>query len=146
MVFLILSILTKVCKSVLNLGYGHILTHIQNYTTDFNHGSSAGKTTILRCGIQWSWYEIHLCLKRTDSDSKVHVAHMGPTWVLSAPGGPHVHCPGALLVSILTSNKTWRTRSAVRSSKGDCEKTTQHFAMMSAIDLFVGYIRSSMAS
>ena len=23
-------------------------------------------------------------------DSKVHVAHMGPTWVLSAPGGPHV--------------------------------------------------------
>ena len=23
-------------------------------------------------------------------DSKVQVAHMGPTWVLSAPGGPHV--------------------------------------------------------
>ena len=23
-------------------------------------------------------------------DSKVHVAHMGPTWVLSAPSGPHV--------------------------------------------------------
>ena len=23
-------------------------------------------------------------------DSKVHVAHMGPTWVLSAPGRPHV--------------------------------------------------------
>ena len=23
-------------------------------------------------------------------DSKVHVAHMGPTWVLSVPGGPHV--------------------------------------------------------
>ena len=23
-------------------------------------------------------------------DSKVHVAHMGPTWVLSAPDGPHV--------------------------------------------------------
>ena len=25
----------------------------------------------------------------TIPDSKVHVAHMGPTWVLSAPGGPH---------------------------------------------------------
>ena len=25
-----------------------------------------------------------------DPDSKIHVAHMGPTWVLSAPGGPHV--------------------------------------------------------
>ena len=24
------------------------------------------------------------------TDSKVHVAHMGPTWVLSALGGPHV--------------------------------------------------------
>ena len=23
-------------------------------------------------------------------DSKVHGAYMGPTWVLSAPGGPHV--------------------------------------------------------
>ena len=23
-------------------------------------------------------------------DSKVHVANMGPTWVLPAPGGPHV--------------------------------------------------------
>ena len=23
-------------------------------------------------------------------DSKVHMANMGPTWVLSAPGGPHV--------------------------------------------------------
>ena len=23
-------------------------------------------------------------------DSKAHVAHMGPTWVLSTPGGPHV--------------------------------------------------------
>ena len=27
---------------------------------------------------------------RTYPDSNVHVAHMGPTWVLSAPGGPHV--------------------------------------------------------
>ena len=25
-----------------------------------------------------------------DPDSKVHVANMEPTWVLSAPGGPHV--------------------------------------------------------
>ena len=28
----------------------------------------------------------------SDSDSKVHVAHMGPTWVLLAPGRPHVPC------------------------------------------------------
>ena len=27
---------------------------------------------------------------RTIPDSKVHVANMGPTWVLSAPDEPHV--------------------------------------------------------
>ena len=27
---------------------------------------------------------------RNIPDSKVHVAHIGPTWVLSAPGGPHI--------------------------------------------------------
>ena len=26
----------------------------------------------------------------SNSDSKVHGANMGPTWVLSAPDGPHV--------------------------------------------------------
>ena len=46
---------------------------------------------------------------------------------------------------LITSNKTWRTRNAVTSSNRDCEKTTQHFAMMSTSDLFVGYMRSSMA-
>ena len=32
------------------------------------------------------------CIVTTDDlpDSKVHVAHMGPTWALLAPGGPHV--------------------------------------------------------
>ena len=29
---------------------------------------------------------------QTDPDSKVHGANVGPTWVLSAPDGPHV-CP-----------------------------------------------------
>ena len=25
-----------------------------------------------------------------DPDNKIHRANMGPTWVLSSPGGPHV--------------------------------------------------------
>ena len=33
-------------------------------------------------------------------DSKVHEANMGPTWVLSAPDGPHVG-PGTLLSGVL---------------------------------------------
>ena len=48
------------------------------------------------------------------------------------------HFPGALLVSILPSKKTWRTRNAARSSNDDCEKTTQHFAMMSESDFLLG--------
>ena len=36
--------------------------------------------------VEW----IHSIKNDTIQDSKVHVAHMGPTWVLSAPGGPHV--------------------------------------------------------
>ena len=31
-----------------------------------------------------------LSLRENIPDSKVHGAHMGSTWVLSAPGGPHV--------------------------------------------------------
>ena len=35
--------------------------------------------------VSMSW-----CHHVIDPDSKVHGANMGPTWVLSAPGGPHV--------------------------------------------------------
>ena len=34
--------------------------------------------------------EIHRCIFHNGPDSKVHGANMGPTWVLSAPDGPHV--------------------------------------------------------
>ena len=32
----------------------------------------------------------HLTTTYNNPDSKVHGANMGPTWVLSSPGGPHV--------------------------------------------------------
>ena len=32
------------------------------------------------------------CSLSGNPDSNVHVAYMGPTWVLSAPGGPHEPC------------------------------------------------------
>ena len=44
-------------------------------------------------------------------DSKVHGANMGPTWVLSAPGGSHVGpinlAVGAYFNGVL-SNRPWR--------------------------------------
>ena len=36
-------------------------------------------------------------------DSKVHGANMGPTWVLSAPDGPHVN-PMNLAIGVYHSN------------------------------------------
>ena len=39
----------------------------------------------------------------TNPDSKVHVAHMGPTWVLSAPDGPHEPCYQGWLLAFLFS-------------------------------------------
>ena len=34
--------------------------------------------------------ELRKTMPLTNQDSKVHGANMGPTWVLSAPDGPHV--------------------------------------------------------
>ena len=41
-------------------------------------------TNPIKCSQLVSW------TKRANPDSKVHRANMGPTWVLSAPDGPHV--------------------------------------------------------
>ena len=39
-------------------------------------------------------------------DSKVHVVNMGPTWVLSAPGGPHIGPMSLAIRDELISEKT----------------------------------------
>ena len=41
--------------------------------------------TIVSCGFWVKLCPVHAC-----PDSKVHGANVGPTWVLSAPDGPHV--------------------------------------------------------
>ena len=45
---------------------------------------------IYRCWSAKLWYLQHNSVQDTIPDSKVHGANMGPTWVLSAPDGPHV--------------------------------------------------------
>ena len=47
---------------------------------------------------RWHWYTMFLHLQLSPAymlhnsfpESKIHGANMGPTWVLSAPDGPHV--------------------------------------------------------
>ena len=43
---------------------------------------------------------------KTYPDSKVHVANMGPTWVLSAPDGPYVG-PWTLLSGFTINKMRW---------------------------------------
>ena len=85
-------------------------------------------TTILEILNSWHDYTLHcIVASGLDSeglrqpiipDSKVHGANMGPTWVLSAPDGPHVG-PMNLAIrddvpSILNSFFFWKyTRNAV---------------------------------
>ena len=53
----------------------------------------------------WHWDNvIDIPLTVHDPDSKVHGANMGPTWVLSAPGGPHV---GPINFAIREACKIW---------------------------------------
>ena len=46
-------------------------------------------------------------------DRKFHVAHMGPTWVLSAPGGPQV---GPMNLDIRVANEIQLTFDSLRPS------------------------------
>ena len=45
-----------------------------------------------RCGCETVSREVVLQVEIPEKypDSKVRVANMGPTWILAAPGGPHV--------------------------------------------------------
>ena len=56
---------------------------------------SCTKPPVLHVRVAWFAYmdsissdtPLHCCIK--NPDSKVHGANLGPTWVLSAPDGPH---------------------------------------------------------
>ena len=49
----------------------------------------------------------HLALKlNTDPDSKVDGANVGPTWVLSAPGGPHVGPINLVIAGFIEINRS----------------------------------------
>ena len=66
-------------------------------------------------------------------DSKVHVANMGSTWVLSAPGGPHVG-PMNLAIRDVFSFQLW-TDPRLTWDPADYEGT-QYFSL-SAKDIWV---------
>ena len=55
----------------------------------------------LRCH-QWRQYKLTDTDWQKSPDSKIHGANMGPTWVLSAPDGPHV---GAINLAIRVNMK-----------------------------------------
>ena len=83
--------------------FGDILYHLAKKNPTSSHRWVSCKTHVLT---HWSYVSLALThwyvitrLDFTDlvspscPDSNVHGANMGPTWVLSAPGGPHVDEP-----------------------------------------------------
>ena len=54
---------------------------------------------------EWDFPNHHLYV--IIPDSKIHGANMGPTWVLSAPGGSHMLAPWTLLSGMITCFPKW---------------------------------------
>ena len=64
----------------------------------------------LKCIIKLWWTKQTLLWK--NPDNKVHGANMGPTWVLSAPDGPHV---GPMNLAI----RDWQIKQVITWTKAD---------------------------
>ena len=64
-------------------------------------------------------------LWHSNPDSKVHGANMGPTWVLSSPGGPHV---GPMKIAIRECHVVFSISANSRLDTGLwCRTTTGHY-------------------
>ena len=90
------------------------------------------------CGLQF--YNTHDC--KTIPDSKVHVANMRPTWVLSAPDGPHV---GPM--NLATRDHILATRGSLTPRKMTFQRHMwqKHLIYCSTIDLSSKYPTGSWA-
>ena len=68
---------------------------------------------------EWEWGchlgKLHWKPRRRSPDNKVHGANIGPTWVLSVPGGPHV---GPMTIAI------WETAEILEIVACWCIMTT----------------------
>ena len=60
-----------------------------------------------KCFSSLVWHYLYLNPSRYNvPDSKVHGTNMGPTWVLSAPGGPHIG-PMSLVIWVCFLSLSW---------------------------------------
>ena len=66
--------------------------------------------------IRQSWFSVTLSVKE-HPDSKVHVANMGPTWVLWAPGGSHA---GPMNLAIWFMKKKRQYQTTTKHNKAMC--------------------------
>ena len=79
----------------------------------------------------WQYSKLSHCFEIHSFDSKVHGANMGTTWVLSAPGGPHVgptnlaiwvklwYNPIIVIVPLRQPWIMWSNQSMMTSSNGN---------------------------
>ena len=77
-------------KSILMQGFVYFI--FKGQSLSFPNFKTVDDTKFLQwiCK-RWYWKARYKTWYNISSDSKVHGANMRPTWVLSAPDGPHIH-------------------------------------------------------
>ena len=108
------------CSALVSLlGEKRVWGHI--YSSDdvqcrcgLENKSSPQQLTLIVWGLYYFW--------QIDPDSKVHGANMGPTWVLSAPDGPHIspmnfaiRLVNIMPVEALEMQRNWSSATTART-------------------------------
>ena len=75
-------------NDLLPVGTKHVLNHAEGDCRTFWNEIVPQSITKIRLKTAYTFHSIHP--GSNIPDSQVHGANMGPTWVLSAPDGPHV--------------------------------------------------------
>ena len=103
------NVLCKICWHFTY--WKHIYAHYKN--NKINNTCVVSNKWVQSWFWNYSWYnwirKYINHIRGNNPDSKVHVAHMEPTWVLSAPGGPRVgpmnpairECKGSQILPVI---------------------------------------------
>ena len=99
----------SLCYKASNITYSSV-THLFNGCSDIERNGFA-------------YYRHHVYIETTKIDSKAHGAKMGPTWVLSAPDGPHVG-PMKLAIRVTAMAPLNAQLRILNRDSSDCSKLT----------------------
>ena len=100
----------------------------QHNTTQYNTTKTTPDSMIKQCRAGW--------LAQKVLDNKVHWVNMGPTWILSAPDGPHVD-PMDLAIRVLLLDATRHTDSCWEGIISPCHSWKTAGSKLNTADLYM---------